>query len=597
VEEPISPRSDYRSVARGWGKSYVASHTNRSRGWRQYLPLIYVGLALIVSGLVLPSALRPPPNPAQTSNALDPNAPPNQNNPNRILESLQEAGGGGAGAGAGVGSGSTTTTTIPRQTRKTPPTTVAAPPLTVPERASLAYCYGNPPRQIPSIYAGPCVGAWQGNNGGATAFNVFPNEVRVAVQNSSLPSGPLPDPSTDNASTSSTIETWQALQEYFNAHYQFYGRKLVFYGAPNPSQSTQDSYSANATLLAQTYHVFAQYNAQGDVCIDAAEQGVVSFCNPLPHQEYVDHAPYLYTYNQMDLSELMSFGSEFACKALVGRTAQWAGVGSVGKPRKFGFVTFEGLDGGIPGSAFSTAFSSECHGQVETATLNGDEDVQGATAAIAKFEADGVTTILFTPGDINAVLLMEDASKAAYFPEWVVLGSYILDENTIGELFPTDESDHLFGISSLEWAQNFADTECAQAVESVDPSLSPNSTVCVVYWQWLVWLANGLQGAGPDLAPANFQKAEYAVGFRFNLTSWMEGGGYGPGEYAFPHSVGYIWFNPAAQDPITGAPGAYEWIYGGKRFQLGQLPSDVSQLFSSGSAVAPASCAPSSPPC
>src|SRR5580658_1723096 len=123
----------------------------RTRGW---LPVAYVVAAMLAAVIVLPSALRPPPDPADTSGALNPNAPPNQN-PNQLLESLQEAGGGGAGGSAG---GATTTTIGPTQQGVSGP----APTTTIPQVASLGYCYGNPPRQIPSVYAGPCIGAWQG---------------------------------------------------------------------------------------------------------------------------------------------------------------------------------------------------------------------------------------------------------------------------------------------------------------------------------------------------------------------------------------------------------------------------------------------------
>src|SRR5581483_8860063 len=167
-----------------------ASRRGGRRGLRNYLPAGYLVGAMLAAVIVLPSALRPPPDPATSSGAINPNAPPNQN-PNQLLESLQEAGGGGAGGGPG---GATTTTT-PAQKAVSGPTAT-----TVPAVASLGYCYGNPPRQIPTVYAGPCVGAWHGDNGGATSKNVFPNEIRIGFNNLGSPDkGRVPPESQDNS--------------------------------------------------------------------------------------------------------------------------------------------------------------------------------------------------------------------------------------------------------------------------------------------------------------------------------------------------------------------------------------------------------------
>jgi hypothetical protein len=560
----------------------MASSTQR----RQYLPLVYVVFALGIGGLLLPSALRPPPNPAQTSNALDPNAPPDHN-PNQILESLQQAGGGGAGAGVGG--------TKPAPTPTPSASGVIASP--TPSTPSLQYCYGTPPRQIPSIYAAECKGAWHGDNGGATAFNVFPNEVRIGIQNAGLPAGRLPDPSTNDASTGSGTQTFQALQQYFNAHYQLYGRRIVFYGAPDPAETTADSYAANAKTLAQTDHLFLLSEVRVGVCEDAANNHIIVFCDSTYHENYVKHDPYLYTYNVMEYEDVLRFMSEFVCSSLVGKKAEYAGVPVSSRPRKLGILAYQGLEGGIPGSRFEQALMKQCHVASESATLNGLQDTQGATAAMAKFEADGVTTVILNPGDVNTLLAMTAAGKSGYYPEWIQLGTDSLDVAGIAQLLPTEESAHLFGISGLEWPQHFANTECVRAVQSIYPNLRPSESVCTFWWTQLVWMLNGIQEAGPHLTPVSFRQGLYDVGYKFNQTPWMMGGGYGPGVYSFPHSVSLIWFNPAVLDPTTGNPGAYEYLFNGRKFQLGQLPTKTDQFFRSGSVVAPDSCKPSKPPC
>ena len=55
-------------------------------------------------------------------------------------------------------------------------------------------------------------------------------------------------------------------------------------------------------------------------------------------------------------------------------------------------------------------------------------------------------------------------------------------------------------------------------------------------------------------------------------------------------------FWPRQYDTASN-PGAYEYLFQGRKFQLGQLPTNTDQFFKSGSTTAPDSCEPSKPPC
>jgi len=554
----------------------------RGTSLRRYLPVAYLAAAMIAAGLVLPSALRPPPDPANTSNALNPNAPPNQDNPDQILESLQEAGGAGAGAAT-----SSTTTTL-RSARQL---VRVAPPITLPPAASLDYCYGNPPRQIPSVYAGPCVGAWQGNNGGSTSKNVSANEIRIGFDNAGAPdAGVVPPASSNNAGTSSTTVTWQVLTAYFNEHYQLYNRKVVFFGLTDPGSDTADDEAASAGTYADTDDLFAIYDEKQDVCEDFEQRGLVAFCDPLADAAYDDNRPGLFSApvgsSDMDLNEMLDFGAEYACKVLKGKPAVFGGPGLTTEMRKIGFITFESADGGLPASVFTTAYSNQCGGTVvDNATMSSEADAETATEAMARFRADGITTVVFNNSVGNVVLAMEAASASGYTPEWVMLGNYAMDTNLLTEIEPTVQSAHEFGLSAMEWPQVPAATECYEAFHSIDPGAEPNSQTCLNDWITLVLIMDGIQAAGPDLTPATLQRGLFDVGYRFGQTVWSVGGGFGPGHYAYADSVAQVWFDPTAIDPTSGAPGAYMWT--SARHQLGQLTADDSQLFKIGSPVAP----------
>lgn len=531
---------------------------------RNSVPMLGLLAAFVVAAVLLPTALRPPPDPSNQSGAINPNAPPDNNV--QLIEGSQQASG-----GAGSGEGATTTTTIPPKAQ-----------------ASLSYCYGNPPRQIPSVYSGPCVGVWQGNNGGSTSKNVFPNEIRIGFEGaSSPPEGRLPDVSSNNSSTSGGTRTWQALQEYFNQHFQLYNRKIVFYGTGEPTQDTEADYQAMVSKMADEYQTFIMNSTIVGVCRPFVRRGLNAMCDPFSRADGEAYRPGLYS-QMMDLDQGMEFGSEFACKSLVGRATKFGGDDVNGKPRKFGYLGYLGGKGGIQGEKFAAAFKRECGADVEVATMNSQNDAQGAAAAITRFRADGVTSVIFYNQGVNVLVAMQQADNLSYNPEWVMVGAFAVDTNLIGLALPPKQAAHLFGLSgSQEWPQKNASRECWQAVRTIDPTLNADSGLCTQWWIQLVLQLSGFQGAGPKLTPESFQRGMVGLGHRFDMAPWAKGGGYGPGDWAYSDDVGLVWWSATAQNPTNGTLGAYVWTHGGKRFQRGQLPEGDAEFFQSGESVAP----------
>lgn len=536
------------------------------RAGKQALPLVAVVLAFLIA-VALPTALRPPPDTANASGAINPDAPPDNNT--QFVEAQQEASGGGAGS-----SGSSPSTTVP---------------VTIPKKASLGFCYGTPPRQIPSVYSGPCVGAYQGNNGGSTYKNVFPNEVRIAIQGGGAPpAGRLQSVKDNSASTSGDTRTWQALEEYFNRHFQFYNRRVKFYGLESGNDETAAKNEEAATLAADEYKAFAMHNTVVGVCEPYVRKGFIAFCDPVSRADGAKFTPGFFS-KFPDLDENIGFGVEFVCKALVGKNAKYGGPDVNGKPRKFGYMGYKSAKGGIDGSVFAAALKKECGADVVVRMMNSATDAQGSVAATTAMRADGVTTIVLFNQGVNILLAMQQADNLGYRPEWSMIGAYAVDTNLIGTLWPKAQAQHLFGTSTSEEFPIPKETrECFQAVREIDPSFSPSGGICLQYWEQIVHTMSGIQGAGPNLNPQTFEQAMYALGHKFGQTNWNFGGGYGPDDKGFIDDVGIVYWDSDARNIDDGTPGAYVWIQGGRRFQRGQLPTDYSELFNGGASFAPA---------
>jgi hypothetical protein len=89
--------------------------------------------------------------------------------------------------------------------------------------------------------------------------------------------------------------------------------------------------------------------------------------------------------------------------------------------------------------------------------------------------------------------------------------------------------------------------------------------------------------AGPNLTPKTFMEGLLKVPQRTPDPIWSVGGGYSPGDLTYPDWVNFVWWNSTdlAPDDSVG-PGAYRHVYGGKKFRIGELPTEPVPFFKEG---------------
>src|SRR5687767_2525254 len=96
-----SPRSPtLRACSSLGGDASMVERGRTGVGGARYTPLLWLGMSLVATALFLPSALRPPPDAANTSAQFSPDAPPDDD-PQAIIQSLQQAASRTAGARTG----------------------------------------------------------------------------------------------------------------------------------------------------------------------------------------------------------------------------------------------------------------------------------------------------------------------------------------------------------------------------------------------------------------------------------------------------------------------------------------------------------------
>lgn len=518
---------------------------------------MYPLLALVVAVAFLPSALRPPPERTNDSPSLDPNAPPEQQE--QIVQAIRQAQG-----GAGGDPMATTTTTMPATGTK----------------FASGRCFGNPLRQTESVYSAPCAPAWSGNNGGATGFNVFPNEVRIGFWHAAAAPDEGPVPTSPQSGESAATRTFRVLQQYVNNRFQTFGRRVRFYGLTGDDDAANNQAAAKKALQQDKLLIASHLNLP--FCEEFVRGGGAVFCNPQVQRVYARNQPGFLSF-MLDRSRATGFGAEFVCKKLLGGKAVYSGT-ERNQDRKLALITEQQIDSGnVPPEEYDAAFKRECGATYGSRSYQvGGADPGLATSAVAQMRASGTTTVILEVGVVNTLLLMVAADAVGWQPEWVMVSPAALDFSSNASILPPSQSAHLFGLSAWEVPRRIEETECYQAYKELDPDNDPDDAVCRLFWHQIILFADGIQEAGPRLNRESFVRGLVGLGHRYPVEPWAIGGGFGPEDFSYMDNVGEVWFSRTAINPVTGQPGAYVWSYDAKRFKRGEIPADTSQLFKHG---------------
>lgn len=561
--------------------------TRRPGGLERAVPATSLVAVGIIAIAVLPSSLRPPPDQANASAELSPDAPPDET-PDAIISSFTQAGSRTAGASnpavAQAPGG------VP-QTSTPPPPPPPPPPI---RRASSGLCFGNPPRQTESVYAPDCKPAFVGDNGGATSRNVTADQVNIGFWHGATVPGNKgavrsSPPEGDEGAVDRTL---RVLQAYFNQRYETYGRRiqLIFIDTPETSDPGLQQAAARAD---SEFKVFAATHLGRPFCDELVRRKLVCYSeNPFPDADLDKASPYFYSF-QMSATRNERLTAEYLCKRLVGGNADYAAGLQKGQPRKFG-VLYESDTTGRHFQDFQRAFRDACGQAVVGYDVNdpgrSGENAAQTGVAVASLQNEGVTTIVNYMQFGSQLVAMQSAQSSNYFPEWFVTGSYGNDFNLLGKAQPAGQMAQSFGISGIELPRPRVETECYRAYKSIDPNNNPDDGVCDQYWEPLAQVVTGIQEAGPNLTPETFRQGFYRYGKRYPPEQWAFHGGYAAGDHSFLDRMGEVWWNPRATERSSRAPGAFVWTRNGARFGIGEVPAGKpEELFTSGITSAPRS--------
>jgi hypothetical protein len=419
------------------------------------------------------------------------------------------------------------------------------------------------------------VPAFSGGNGGETGHGVTATTITISyrMSNSTQDAAAFAALGSPNFSDAHFVSDLRTYIDFFNRQYQLYGRSVVlkaFQGAGDWLSEDQGQDLPAAQADAQTAHdegAFADvaflYKATQPYEQDLAQDSVIGIGVPgMPQSFFTANAPWLYSPWPTG-DKLAGWAVNTVCDHLVGQTASFAGDATTrATSRVFGIITPE-----IPGYTASGAIMEEgltgCGAPVGRRVaygLNIPTFQNQANNIVAQMRAAGVTTLICYCDPLMPAFLSQTADQQHYNPEWMVA--------TLG---PTDQ---LYRYSSqTQWAHaisnqgafpTHARSEAYKVFQLANPGGTPAEDFYPNAYLLALELFNGIQMAGPDLTPQNFELGTFSLPTSppGEFGTWS----YGSGAFTPGTDTQLGWWSATDTSAFDGKPGGWQSCDGGSFF-------------------------------
>ncbi|MEP6622842.1 MAG: hypothetical protein ABJC79_00215, partial [Acidimicrobiia bacterium] len=397
--------------------------------------------------------------------------------------------------------------------------------------------------------------------------------------------------------------TVKAYDEFFESHYETYGRKvnlvvLKASGAPDDDASAR----ADAIKVATEIKAFASFGGPGQTeayAQELAARGVLCLgdCMLASSESFVDQrAPNIWlTLPAVDQSAI--HWANVIGRELNGHAAQWAGDKAIAKQtRVFGLVRFDESFAGFQEAGKQLIHRLGAVGVKLAVDAPYELDIakaqENARNTIAKLKSAHVTTVMFAGDPLTPSYLTTEATAQKYFPEWVVLGAAYSDTTLFGRTFDKEQWKHAFGVTSL-YVPTPQSLDQYSEILRWETGNPPAAKTYKLLIQAPLIFYTAMHLAGPKLTAATFRNAL----FRFPSTktypsqihfSWGHHGIWPNTDYFGADDATLIWWNPDATgiDEVGNqGRGMWEFADGGRRYLPGDWPKGEPKLFDPSNSV------------
>lgn len=459
--------------------------------------------------------------------------------------------------------------------------------------------------ELPTVYAPPCVPAFAGDNGGATAKGVTADSIKVVFYQAQQNADALAALAGATDEPEVAAETRAAFVTMLQDVSETYGREveLVTYQATG---ATSDAVAAQAdatTIIEMEPFAVIGGPTPPAYSEEMARAGIICIgCGgALPDQHYQDNAPYMWGAGPSTEQYLGNF-ADFVSKRVLGRKAEFAGDALKDQDRVIGSVNY---DQDPPVFSVIRERILECGGTLgydpkvtETYLFDMGTMPDRAATIIAKMKAEGVTTIIFLGDPIMPIYLTQQATAQDYYPEWIIAGTALTDTTALARRYDQAQWAHAFGLSNLsartprELAGSYKLHEWYFGSPPV--AANTNALIYVPVSQLLL----GIHLAGPNLTPETFEAGMFnyptsgggpttpQISYGPDTGFTMYGPDCEPGvprpDYLTTNDTTEIWWDATATGvDEQGKEGVGMWTYAnnGTRYGPGEMPTTPTDAF------------------
>jgi hypothetical protein len=479
------------------------------------------------------------------------------------------AGGPSTGTGAAAGQ---RTLAVPRGI--TPPAAAGSAGVT----RSGVQC-GPAVRQVPwSVYAPICIPAYNGNNGGATAFGVAGDTITVSFRRTNSTEEKAAFSIAGSAAPGSDDQYLSDLRAYvdlFNKNYELYGRHVVVKDYQPQGDNLEEDQGrdlAGAQADAAKAHdlgAFADISQSPSLAAtipyeeDLAQEHVIGIgAIGVTKSWFQAHAPWEYTYIA-NASKAATAAGIALCERGAGLPAVYAGDAIYkNQTRKFGLVAPDGPEFQKAADIVEQTMLKTCGVKMAkraSYTIDVSRFADESASLAAQMKAAGVTTVICGCDPLIEITFSQAADGQAYHPEWLVTSYY----DPQGRETSQNEWSHAITGPPAVFAPR-AQRESYKVFKRERPSADPVEKYFDLAYENVIYLFSALQNAGPNLNPLTFQQGVFSMA----RTGLGQFGTWSGGPQAFDPAIDapLAYWDPNRPADFDGVKGAWVPCEGGKYF-------------------------------
>jgi hypothetical protein len=540
---------------------------------KRYAPFVAVIAAQLVLVAVAPSKGRVEQAPTFAGSTTQAGGPPGS-----AGAPVLPGGGNGASAGTSGGSGGGSGTSGSAGTTGTGAGTTTG---RVPVGADTSRCHGakqfldfpQAPRCVP--HTGNPGATYPGVTGTTINLVYFREKDNPVVKGLLQSIGLYSDPKDQQAFIS-------AMEDFINAHYELYGRKvkMSFWQSPCESAPPVDSCMRDdAKALVGSRHPFAvlyDNNTNAPAFFDQLSKlHVINFGGWHFQDSFsTGHRPYHYDVT-MGGDYQAQLAGEYFCKKLAGKKARFAGTADLqAKTRKVAVFYPQTQVNTEPAQHLEQLIKG-CGTEVVDVPYSPDTATASsqATSQVAQARGAGATTVMYFADPIAPAFGTKAMTSQNWFPEHLLVGSGLIDYDILARLYDAQQWKHAFGPSDTVVYRPLGQQEASITWRAAGRKGNAYNSAELQWGYWAV-IAAGIQMAGPTLNPGTFEQALLSGSVdtlpfaqsRDPHVTWTH---FGRGDYTAVSDAKEAYWDANAISPIDGKAGAYVALNGGRRYRIG----------------------------